>query len=176
MKKIVLSIILGFFLLPNSFSQTKIKSYLSENQGVLINEFMELLSIPNVVTDTIGINQTAQFIGKMMEKRGIQPQFLDGYTKGMPPVVFGEVNAGASKTIIFYAHYDGQPVNPNNWAEGLHPFKPKLYNGSLEKGATEIEIPKSTGSFSDDWRIYARSASDVHSQQSSCACAITLYI
>ncbi len=140
------------------FSQ---KASISEPQKqAYLTEFMELLSIPNVVTDTVGINQTAQFIGKMMQKRGITPQYLDGYTKGMPPVVFGEVNVGAKETIVFYAHYDGQPVNPNNWAEGLHPFKPKLYNGSLDKGAMAIDFSAVNGLFNDDWRIYARSASD----------------
>jgi acetylornithine deacetylase/succinyl-diaminopimelate desuccinylase-like protein len=125
-----------------------------------LSEFVDLLAIPNVVTDTLNISKTAQFIGKMMEKRGITPQYLDGYTKGMPPVVFGEINVGAKETIVFYAHYDGQPVNPNNWAEGLHPFKPKLYNGALDKGAIEIPFDFSSNNLSDDWRIYARSASD----------------
>ncbi len=152
---IVFLILLKFSII---FSQ---KTNISEpEKAEYLAEFMELLSIPNVVTDTIGVNQTAQFIGKMMEKRGIKPQYLDGYTKGMPPVVFGEVNVGAKETIVFYAHYDGQPVNPNNWAEGLHPFKPKLYNGSLDKGAIEISFPAANASFNNDWRIYARSASD----------------
>jgi acetylornithine deacetylase/succinyl-diaminopimelate desuccinylase-like protein len=155
---IKLLIILNFLSGNFTFSQ---KITISESQKqTYLTEFIELLSIPNVVTDTTNINKTAQFIGKMMENRGVKPQYLDGYTKGMPPVVYGEVNVGAKETIVFYAHYDGQPINPNNWAEGLHPFKPKLYNGALDKGATEIPFPAASASYSDDWRIYARSASD----------------
>jgi acetylornithine deacetylase/succinyl-diaminopimelate desuccinylase-like protein len=156
--KIKLLVIL--FLLANYsiFSQ---KINISNAEKVnYINEFVEFLSIPNVVSDTVNINKTAQFVGKMMEKRDIKPQYLDGFTKGMPPVVFGEINVGAKETIVFYAHYDGQPVNPNNWAEGLHPFIPKLYDGSIDKGAKYIAFPDANGSYIDDWRIYARSASD----------------
>jgi acetylornithine deacetylase/succinyl-diaminopimelate desuccinylase-like protein len=122
--KYSLLIILSLNLNYISFSQ-KISISNAEKHKYL-NEFMEFLSIPNVVTDTLGINQNAKFIGKMLENRGIIPKYLDGYTNGMPPVIFGEVNVGATKTIVFYAHYDGQPANPNNWAEGLKHYNPKL--------------------------------------------------
>jgi len=96
----------------------------------------------------------------MMNKRGIDKvQLLSADTHGSPPAVYGEVMvAGAKQTIIFYAHYDGQPVNAAQWAKGLDPFIPKLFTGSLETGQP-IPFP-STGKYDPQWRIYARGASD----------------
>ncbi len=61
---------------------------------------------------------------------------------GANPVVYGEIKTpGAKHTIVFYAHYDGQPVTPEEW-ESKTPFTPvtRMVNGEP--------------------RIYARSASD----------------
>lgn len=56
---------------------------------------------------------------------------------GSAPVVCGEVlTPRATTTIIFYAHYDGQPVNPAKWEKGLHPFEPKLCSNRLDLGGT----------------------------------------
>ena len=60
---------------------------------------------------------------------------------------------GATKTVIFYAHYDGQPVNPATWAKGLHPFKPQLLNGRFDENAS-AQSP--TFPLNDDWRIYGK--------------------
>jgi acetylornithine deacetylase/succinyl-diaminopimelate desuccinylase-like protein len=39
-----------------------------------------------------------------------------GKTVTSTPEVYGEVLVpGAKQTLIFYAHYDGQPVNPDQW-------------------------------------------------------------
>jgi acetylornithine deacetylase/succinyl-diaminopimelate desuccinylase-like protein len=97
----------------------------------------------------------------MMQKRGIQNiQLLNATTQGVPPAVFGEVIVpGAKQTLIFYAHYDGQPVNPAQWAKDLEPFKPKLFSAAIDKAGTNISFP-ADGTYNPDWRIYARGASD----------------
>src|SRR6185503_18102651 len=77
-----------------------------------------------------------------------------------PPSVYGEVQVpGAKQTLIFYAHYDGQPVNPEQWAQGLNPFKPQLVNGIIGQGGTMIPFP-ADGILNAEWRIYSRGASD----------------
>jgi acetylornithine deacetylase/succinyl-diaminopimelate desuccinylase-like protein len=65
---------------------------------------------------------------------------------------------GATRTIGFYAHYDGQPVDPSKWASD--PFKPTLREKPLESGGQVIPFPKSGEEFDSEWRLYARSASD----------------
>ncbi|MEA5405409.1 M20/M25/M40 family metallo-hydrolase [Arcicella sp. DC2W] len=147
------------------FSQSnlvdKTRAFRQANEHRLLQEFMGLLSIPNVVYDTVGIQKTANYIVKMMEDRGIKTQKLDAKTKGVPPAIYGEVIVpNATKTLVFYAHYDGQPVNPNQWAEGIKPFEAVFLDASLEKGGKIIDVPKASESINPEWRIYGRSASD----------------
>src|SRR4029077_9310976 len=66
----------------------------------------------------------------------------------------------AKRTVIFYAHYDGQPVDPAAWTDGK-PFEPVLRSDAIEAGGKPIPPPdKHPGAYNDNWRIYARSASD----------------
>src|SRR5689334_16292042 len=118
----------------------KIRFYREKNGPVIYNEIISFLEIPNVATDTANIRKNADFLFTLMNAKGIENVRLleaDGKDlpagrQGTPPVVYGEVNVpGAARTIIFYAHYDGQPVNPSLWAKGLSPFQPQLVNGRI---------------------------------------------
>ena len=137
------------------------RQFVQQHAGAIIKEYVQFLSIPNVVGDTVGIQKNTAFIMKMMGDRGIKNiQLLTGTTAGAPPAVYGEVIVpGAKQTFIFYAHYDGQPVNPAQWAKGLEPFAPVLFSNALDKGGVNIPYP-TDGNFNKDWRIYGRSASD----------------
>jgi acetylornithine deacetylase/succinyl-diaminopimelate desuccinylase-like protein len=92
------------------------------DREALLREFVDLLSIPNIATDTPNIRRNAVAIQRMFEKRGVRTRLLE--VPGAPPVVYGELpSPGATRTLVFYAHYDGQPVNPSEWRTG-DPFKP----------------------------------------------------
>lgn len=139
----------------------KIREYRTDNEKEIFNEFISLLSIPNVAADTANLQKNAAFIMEMMRKRGIQQvQLLSPTTAGAAPSVYGEVLVPDTKqTLIFYAHYDGQPVNPSQWASGLDPFEPQLVDGVIGAGGKAIDI--AAGSKLDpEWRIYCRGASD----------------
>jgi len=152
-----------FFSLIN-IAQTpdleKIRIYREKNEPAIYNDFISFLKIPNVATDTANIRKNADFLTQLMNSKGIERvQLLDADSKNIPPVVYGEINvSGAAKTIIFYAHYDGQPVNSLLWAKGLNPFQPQLVNGSIEENASIQSLPNFP--LNHDWRIYARGASD----------------
>jgi acetylornithine deacetylase/succinyl-diaminopimelate desuccinylase-like protein len=154
----LLTVRLGFAQSPEVLT---IRKYLSQNAGSVISEFSSLLSIPNVAAEPAGLQKNAAFIMTMMDKRGIQNiQLLQAATAGAPPAVYGELLIpGAKQTLIFYAHYDGQPVNPAQWAKGLSPFEPTLFTAALDKNGTDIPFP-SDGRYNNEWRIYARGASD----------------
>ena len=62
-----------------------------------------------------GIRKNAAAVSALLEKRGVKTRYLE--VPGAPPVVYGEIPAAnAARTIIFYAHYDGQPLDPKEWA------------------------------------------------------------
>ncbi len=138
----------------------EVRAYRLANEDRIIRELREFLSIPNIASDTPNIERNAVRLKEMLEARGIETHLLS--IEGRGPVVFGKLNAeAATHTVIFYAHYDGQPVDPSAWTE-KSPFTPVLRDNSIEAGGKPIPFPtpSKSSSYLDDWRIYARSASD----------------
>ena len=134
-----------------------VRTYRSAHETQIVNEFVALLSIPNVADDSANIDRNASLLIEMMTRRGIQAMRLPG--DNSPPAVFGELRTpGATRTIGFYAHYDGQPVDPSKWT--TEPFKPILRDKPLELGGRVIPLPSAGTKFDPEWRLYARSASD----------------
>jgi acetylornithine deacetylase/succinyl-diaminopimelate desuccinylase-like protein len=140
----------------------EIRDYRMKNEDRIIRELTEFLAIPNVASDTENIQKNAARLQAMLEARGIETHLLP--ITGRGPVVFGKLNApNARRTIIFYAHYDGQPVDPSAWSDGK-PFEPELRSGPIESGGKRIPSPEDSPEhraiYGDDWRVYARSSSD----------------
>lgn len=148
------------FAAPDTALQ-KVRQYRQAHELPLLKEYMQFLAVPNVAADSANLRQTARFIVGMMQKRGIQTQLLSATTPGVPPVVYGEVRTpGAKRTIVFYAHYDGQPVNAAQWAAGLSPFQPQLATTLLAQGGQLLPMVEPGQPISPDWRLYGRSSSD----------------
>lgn len=168
MKKIIASLIAIIVLIASaniSFAQSqqeKINKEIDNNQFELVNEFTTLLSIPNVAANPAGLKDNAHWILQYMQSKGIQNTSLLSLDKtNVPPVVYGEVNVpGAKETIIFYAHYDGQPVDSTKWYKGVHPFRPSLYTSSIDQGGVITAWAEKGTSYDPNARIYARGASD----------------
>ena len=140
----------------------EIRAYRIDNEDRIVRELAEFLAIPNVASDTTNIQKNAEHLREMLEARGIETHLLP--IGGRGPVVFGKLNAPEAKhTVIFYAHYDGQPVDPSAWTDGT-PFEPVLRSDAMEAGGKRIPFPgegaKGVAIYQDNWRIYARSASD----------------
>lgn len=140
--------------------QSRVGEYRRANEHAILAEFMDLLAIPNVASDSAGIARNVSFIMAMMEKRGLSPRLLRGSDKSSPPLIYGEWRVpGAARTIVFYAHYDGQPTDPSKWS-GSEPWKPVLRTGPLERGSTIVPVPPKGTPIDPEYRVYARSASD----------------
>jgi acetylornithine deacetylase/succinyl-diaminopimelate desuccinylase-like protein len=137
----------------------EVRNYRLNNEDRIVRELTEFLSMPNVASDTENIQKNASHLVEMLEARGIETHLLP--ISGRGPVVFGKLNApDAKRTVIFYAHYDGQPVDPAAWTDGK-PFEPVLRSDAIEAGGKRIPSPdKHPAAYNDNWRIYARSASD----------------
>jgi acetylornithine deacetylase/succinyl-diaminopimelate desuccinylase-like protein len=123
----------------------------------ILSEYKALLSIPNIATDFKNIKRNGELLAKMFEKRGFEMQLLE--VEGAPPIVFGEHEVpNATRTLCLYAHYDGQPVDRDYWKHD--PFDPVLYEGIMDQADTPISDPQAGDLIDEEWRIYARSASD----------------
>ena len=134
-----------------------IERHVGANQRAIVAELVELLSIPNVAADRENIRRNTQFLAQMLERRGFRSEVLE--TQGNP-LVYGELRvAGATRTLLIYAHYDGQPVNPPDWKQPS-PFTPILRDGRMEDGGREVSGLGTIDRFEPGWRLYSRSASD----------------
>src|SRR5439155_241819 len=89
--------------------------------------------------------------------RGFAAEILE---TDVNPLVYGELGIpGASRTVLWYAHYDGQPFDPKLWKQESA-FKPILRDGRMEDGAKEIPNFASLKTYPSGARVYDRSASD----------------
>ena len=141
------------------FGQSSVRDYRRAHERQIIDEFTKLLAIPNIASDTPNIRRNADFIREMMSRRGLNPRLLEGNTPETPPAVYGEWKTpGATRSIILYAHYDGQPVDPKQWTASP-PFQPTWRTAAMESGG-QIAILPASGEINSEWRLYARSASD----------------
>jgi acetylornithine deacetylase/succinyl-diaminopimelate desuccinylase-like protein len=137
--------------------RSSVQRWVVTHQKQIVGELVELLSIPNVAADRQNIRRNAEHLRGILTRRGFAAEILE--TAGNP-LVYGELLApGAARTVLFYSHYDGQPVDPRAWKQ-QDPFTPVLRTGRLDRGGTEVADFISRTQFDADWRLYARSASD----------------
>jgi acetylornithine deacetylase/succinyl-diaminopimelate desuccinylase-like protein len=135
----------------------QVRHYRTAHDVQILHELAELLAIPNVASDSANIRANARHLVGLLERRGVRARLLE--SPGSPPAVYGELNtAGATRTVVFYAHYDGQPVTPEDWT--TPPWRPVLRDRALADGGREIPFPTAPGTVQGESRIYARSASD----------------
>ncbi len=124
-----------------------------------VAELAELLSIPNVASDTANIRRNAEWLRAGFERRGFTAEVLE--TEGNPLVWAERRWDGNERTVLLYAHYDGQSVDPARW-EQPDPFDPVLKAPvpAQEDAFEPIPMARLAGEIDPDWRLFARSASD----------------
>jgi acetylornithine deacetylase/succinyl-diaminopimelate desuccinylase-like protein len=106
---------------PESPAQAAHRWRVAHEQQIL-QEFSALLAIPDVASDTSNIARNASALVQALQQRHVAARLLT--LPGANPAVYGEIKTpGAKHTIVFYAHYDGQPVTPDEW-DGKAPFTP----------------------------------------------------
>ena len=130
----------------------RVRDWRSQHQQEILREFSELLAIPNLASDRPNIERNATAIRALLEKRGLTATLLT--FDDVPPIVVGDFSVpGAKGTIAFYAHYDGQPVDPARWKSD--PWKPVM----RDKTGRDIDW-QNAKSIDPEWRLFARSAGD----------------
>ncbi|HZE58839.1 MAG TPA: M20/M25/M40 family metallo-hydrolase [Chthoniobacterales bacterium] len=118
----------------------------------ILAEFADLLSIPNLASDSANIQRNADAIRAMCEKRKLATRVLT--LDGAPPVVVADLLApNAKRTIAFYAHYDGQPVDPAQWKSD--PWKALM----RDRDGRDVDW-RNAKPIDPEWRLFGRSAGD----------------
>jgi hypothetical protein len=124
---------------PASAQQIDVERYVREHQPAIIREFMDLVAIPNVRSDLPNIKRNAEFLRQMLERRGMKPEIWETPST---PLVYGErLVPGATRTILFYIHFDGQPVDKSGWNQA-DPWTPVIRAGTLEEERRNGDYPR----------------------------------
>jgi acetylornithine deacetylase/succinyl-diaminopimelate desuccinylase-like protein len=132
-------LVLALFVPQAADLKTSVSTWVEAHQRQIVAELLETLGVPNVAADKPNIRRNAEHLRVQLGRHGFASEILE--TTGNP-LVYGALNvAGAARTVLFYCHYDGQPVDSAKWNQP-DPFTPVVRG----EGA--------------DARIYARSASD----------------
>lgn len=143
--------------LPDVTLRDQVRAWRHAHEAEILGELTALLAIPNLASDSGHVARNAAALVAMLERRGVRARLLE--TPGSPPAVLGElVTPGATRTLVLYAHYDGQPVDASQWATA--PWQPTLRDAPLASGGRVIPLPAAGDTVSGASRLYARSASD----------------
>lgn len=150
----------GILALPTMSSARELRqtveAYVGAHQKDILSNLMTALEFSAVAADKANIRRKADYLRSRLAERGLLSEILE--TDGNP-LVYGQLSvAGATRTLLLYCHYDGQPVDPAKWQQA-DPFQPVMRDGKLSDASKVIDF-ESFGSFEREWRIYARSASD----------------
>jgi hypothetical protein len=121
-------------------------------------EFFDMLALPNDAIVPVDIQRNANWLEVAFKKRGFTTQQLPNNGR---PLVFAEYprKVADAKTILFYMHFDGQPVIPSQWSQ-KSPWTATLRQRVGAKWE-EIDAKRlQDGVIDPEWRIFARSSSD----------------
>ncbi len=130
-----------------------VRSYREQHEPAIVGEFAQLLAIPNHAADSVNIRKNAEHIAGLLRARQVETRLLEH--EGAPPVIFGKIDVpGATKTVTFYVHYDGQPTRQSGWTVG--PFEPTL----RKPDGSTIDLRALPKRLDPESRLFARSASD----------------
>lgn len=86
--------------------------HVDRNMHRLVSDLQTLIRQPSVSAKNQGIEKCATLVSSLLKKSGISSEILR--LKDVAPLVYGEVisKKNPNKTLLFYNHYDVQPVEP----------------------------------------------------------------
>jgi acetylornithine deacetylase/succinyl-diaminopimelate desuccinylase-like protein len=149
---LILAMLAGSLRADPAVVANQARAWRIAHEKQILAEFAELLSIPNLASDRSNIQRNAEAVKALCEKRGLSANLVT--MEGAPPVVVADlVVPNAKRTIAFYAHYDGQPVDPAQWKS--EPWKPVM----RDRDGHDVDW-QSAESVDPEWRLFARSSGD----------------
>lgn len=120
--------------------EKQVIDYLQKNQETLLEKLHTFLAIPSVSTDssyTEQVDEAATFVQDYLNDIGFSN--VEKVATGGHPLVYAEyMEAGPdAPTVLFYGHYDVQPVDPlHEWESD--PFSPEIRGDRLyARGASD---------------------------------------
>ncbi len=146
------------------FSQASAQKISQERLNELSEQFAkesfpllkELLSIPNDAIYPEEMEGNIVWCDKEFQKRSFEITRIE--TETVPLLLAERTSKKAKKTVLIYLQIDGQPVDTSRWFQ-KNPYIPVLKKQNSSGKWQEIPWEQ-IENYEDDWRVFARSASD----------------
>jgi len=104
----------------------------------LLKDLQTLINQPSISAKNEGIEECSILVSKMLKNAGVSSEILR-LNKNAAPLVFGEVRSKSnpSMTLLFYNHYDVQPIEPiEEWNDP--PFSGRIIGNKIfGRGASD---------------------------------------
>ncbi|MFV0386122.1 dipeptidase [Paracoccus sp. (in: a-proteobacteria)] len=104
---------------------SEVLAKLDQGRGAAVDRLLEFLRIPSVSTDPAhrgDVRQAAEWLRDQLDSLGFEVRLYD--TPGHPMIVARSAR-GEARPLLFYGHYDVQPVDPLDlWDHP--PFQPEI--------------------------------------------------
>ncbi len=147
-------------LVSTSFSQkldqTKLEALSASYAKSSFPILQEILSIPNDAFYPKEIEKNVRWCESNFQERNFTTTRIE--TSTVPLLLAERPGKRAKKTVLVYLQIDGQPVDTSRWNQES-PYTPVLK--MQESNGDWKEIPwERIQNYKDDWRVFARSASD----------------
>jgi acetylornithine deacetylase/succinyl-diaminopimelate desuccinylase-like protein len=96
-----------------SEDREKVCHYIDSHVDQHVGRLQELVKQPSISMENKGIKECAQLVKRYFQEIGCKKTAI--VETSLHPVVYGEYDAGADKTVIIYMMYDTMPVDEPGW-------------------------------------------------------------
>ena len=122
-------------------------------------DYLHFLTLPNVSLGSgEGLPANADWLKTALEQRGFSVTLVPN--QGKPLVLASAPAAPNRKTVLFYLHFDGQPVVPAQWAQPS-PWQPVLKRKDAAGKWVMVDMAQLLRpDFDPELRVFARAAAD----------------
>jgi len=101
--------------------------YIEGHSGMYLDWLIKACNQPSVSAQDRGMIEMKVLVKQFLEELGADVEEIE--TEGYP-IIYGEMDAGKTKTLTFYNHYDVQPEDPlDEWVS--RPFESTIRDGRL---------------------------------------------
>lgn len=134
-----------------------VSAWRSTHEAQVIRTLADYSAVQSIAENPAALRTMATTLRDALAQRGFATRLLEAGA-GAPPVVFAEFKTpGARRTVVFYAHYDGQPVTPSDWHS--RPFEPVLRKTAAPDSPV-VDLRSLPNKIDPEWRLFGRAASD----------------
>jgi len=138
-------------------SQYNWDAMIQDNLKDIVKQHKDFVSIPNLPEDKNSMLKNIHWVADNYKTLGFKVNLLESST--LPLLLLERQYNSKFKTVLFYFHIDGQPVDPKNWDQE-DPFIPALKRKDDKGNWKTLDWNILDQTIDDEWRIFARAAAD----------------